>query len=133
METANGKTTESAMPAENRYGYREGRTERPERSIEEMKRKTFVKQIMAMGVPRNQANEVCRRLLKARDYCQGRGLPMVLTWEYNLMEICKKRSLPAKLAVTASGNSDKLLATWLGKRSKENPVAHWKRNHPNDE
>lgn len=98
-----------------------------------MKRKTFVKQIMAMGVPRNQANEVCRWLLKARDYCQGRGFPMVLTWEYNLMEICKKRSLPAKLAVTASGNSDKLLATWLGKRSKENPVAHWKRNHPNDE
>ena len=98
-----------------------------------MKRKTFVKQIMAMGVPRNQANEVCRWALKARDYRQGRGFPVVLTWEYNLMEICKKRSLPARLAVTASGNSDKLLATWLGKRSKENPVAHWKRNHPNDE
>ena len=50
METANGKTTESAMPAENRYGYREGRTERPERRIEEMKRKTFVKQLMALGI-----------------------------------------------------------------------------------
>ena len=34
MATENGKTTESAMPAANRYGYREGRTERPERSIE---------------------------------------------------------------------------------------------------
>lgn len=98
-----------------------------------MKRKTFIKQLMAMGVPRNQANEVCHWLLKTRDYCQGRGFPIVLTWEYNLMKICKKRSLPTTLAVAASGNSDKLLAAWLEKRSKENPVAHWKRNHPNDE
>ena len=46
------------MPAENRYGYREGRTERPERRIEEMKRKTFVKQLMALGISRNNANKM---------------------------------------------------------------------------
>lgn len=34
LGTENGKTAESVIPVVNRYGYREGRTERPERSIE---------------------------------------------------------------------------------------------------
>ena len=97
-----------------------------------MKRKTFVKQLMAMGVPRNQANEVCRLLLKTRNAFWGNRFSIRLTWEYNLVKICKKRSLPTTIAIAAPENSDKLLATWLGKRRKENPVAHWKRNHPNN-
>lgn len=85
METANGKTTESAMPAENRYGYREGRTERPERSIEEMKRETFVKQLMALGLERNKANSFCKQMLAARGWLRARGFQSDVNWE-NIFE-----------------------------------------------
>ena len=73
METANGKTTESAMPAANRYGYREDRTGRPQRRIEGMKRGTFVKQLMALGVSRNDANGLCRIYIEGRDARRAAG------------------------------------------------------------
>lgn len=63
METENGKTTESAMPAANKYGYQESHTGMPQRRIEEMKRKIFIKQLMALGLERNKANSFCKQML----------------------------------------------------------------------
>ena len=36
-----------------------------------MKRKTFVKQLMALGISRNDANGMCRDALLRRDYARG--------------------------------------------------------------
>lgn len=69
----NGWINGIVTPAANRYGYREGRTERPERSIEEMKRKTFVKQLMALGLERNKANSFCKKMLAAHGWLRARG------------------------------------------------------------
>lgn len=65
-----------------------------------MKRKTFVKQLMALGVSRNDANAACRRLLATRDVNYAKGWRDVkVTWEYNLKKFvrakwCHKTSHP---------------------------------------
>lgn len=132
METANGKTTESAMPAENRYGYREGRTERPERSIEEMKRGTFVKQLMALWISRNKANKLCLEALESAAKYRESGMPVGLAWEHILagtidqLKVLSRVNAGSPLWARA-GNK---LFAWQIKRSKEDPRRSWSRNHP---
>ena len=53
-----------------------------------MKRKTFVKQLMAMGVPRNQANGLCREAIKSAVKYRESGLPVWLAWEFILANGC---------------------------------------------
>lgn len=135
METANGKTTESAMPAENRYGYREGHTGMPQRRIEEMKRKTFVKQLMALGVKRNDANKLCRIYIEGRDARRAAGGKEVrVAWEYVLAgvlhdyETCYELELPIRPTETEMAQYRR----WRAKRTKIDPMHSWLRNHPNN-
>ena len=46
-----------------------------------MKRKTFVKQLMAMGLERNKANSFCKELLAARDWLRALGFQSAVHWE----------------------------------------------------
>lgn len=135
MGTENGKTTESAMPAANRCGYREGRTERPERKIEKMKRKTFVKQLMALGMSRNDANKMCRAYITERDKRRREGENGInVAWEYVLgrMYQCHAASVGENMLVVPTNETAKRLLIWALKRSKKNPVAAWRGGHPNN-
>lgn len=50
-----------------------------------MKRKTFVKQLIAMGLERNKANSFCKQMLAARDYLRAIGVQYTVRWE-NIFE-----------------------------------------------
>mgnify|MGYP006912267893 CR=1 FL=1 len=50
-----------------------------------MKRKTFVKQLMALGMSRNKANEMCREYIMVRDARRRAGENGInVAWEYVL-------------------------------------------------
>lgn len=98
-----------------------------------MKRETFVKQLMALGLSRNGANRVCRKALDSMAKYRGSGLPVGLAWEHILAETIGQ--LEDLLSVNAGSPlwamaGDKLFA-WQIKRSKEDPRRSWSRNHPN--
>lgn len=99
-----------------------------------MKRKTLVKQLMALGVSRNDANAACRRLLAARDSDRAVGwCRATVTWEYNLKKICENQMVPKGLAPKVPEPSLRTLHfAWIAKRSKINPVYSWSKNHPNN-
>nr|DAH47784.1 MAG TPA: hypothetical protein [Caudoviricetes sp.] len=99
-----------------------------------MKRKTLVKQLMALGASRNAANATCRRVLASRDYSRARGWREVrVTWEYCLKKICEDQAAPQNVAPkTAELLRRSLFFTWIAKRSKANPVYSWAKNHPNN-
>ena len=50
-----------------------------------MKRKTFIKQLMAMGLERNKANSFCKELLAARDWLRAHGFQSDVHWK-NIFE-----------------------------------------------
>lgn len=98
-----------------------------------MKRKTFVKQLMALGLSRNEANRLCREALDSMAKYRGSGLPVGLAWECILAHtIGQLEDLLSVNAATTwwTGTGDKLFA-WQIKRSKEDPRRSWSRNHPN--
>ena len=45
-----------------------------------MRRKTFAKQLMALGLSRNGANSVCRDLLAMRDEMRRAGRRVYVSW-----------------------------------------------------
>lgn len=97
-----------------------------------MKRKTFVKQLMALGISRNEVNRLCREALDSMAKYRGSGLPVGLAWECILAEtIGQLEDLLSVNAATTwwTGTGDKLFA-WQIKRSKEDPRRSWSRNHP---
>ena len=88
-----------------------------------MKRKTFVKQLMALGLSRNEANGLCREALDSMAKYRGSGLPVGLAWECILAHtIGQLEDLLSVNAATTwwAGTGDKLFA-WQIKRSKEDP------------
>jgi hypothetical protein len=50
-----------------------------------MKRRTFVKQLMALGLERNKANSFCKQMLAGRDWLRARGFKSTVHWE-NIFE-----------------------------------------------
>lgn len=99
-----------------------------------MKRKTFTRQLMALGLSRNEANRLCREALDSMAKYRGSGLPVGLAWECILAHtIGQLEDLLSVNAATTwwAGTGDKLFA-WQIKRSKEDPRRSWSRNHPND-
>lgn len=50
-----------------------------------MKRKTFVKQLMALGLERNKANSFCKQMLAGRDWLRTLGFQIDVHWE-NIFE-----------------------------------------------
>lgn len=98
-----------------------------------MRRKTFAKQLMALGLSRNEANRLCREALDSMAKYRGSGLPVGLAWERILAETIGQLEdfLSANAATTWwTRTGDKLFA-WQIKRSKEDPRRSWSRNHPN--
>lgn len=102
--------------------------------VKNMKRKTFVKQLMALGTSRNLANAACRQVLEIRDEVRAAGWRDVsVSWEYNLALIYERTRLPAICGSSlTAGQAAKLYTTWERKRSKPNPVESWRRIHPDD-
>lgn len=50
-----------------------------------MKRETFVKQLMALGLERNKANSFCKQMLAGRDWLRALGFQSAVHWE-NIFE-----------------------------------------------
>ena len=50
-----------------------------------MKRKTFVKQLMALGLERNKANSFCKQMLAGRDWLRALGFQSDVHWG-NILE-----------------------------------------------
>ena len=100
-----------------------------------MKRKTFVKQLMALGVSRNYANGLCRIYIEGRDARRAAGNKEIrVAWEYVLAgvlhdyEVCHELELPIR-------PSEKEMAQyrrWRAQRTKTDPMHSWLRNHPNN-
>lgn len=68
-----------------------------------MKRKTFVKQLMALGVKKNDANGLCRAYIRGRDIQRALGNKEArVAWEYVLTEalygyeVCYGSELPIR-------------------------------------
>lgn len=53
-----------------------------------MKRKTFVKQLMALGISRNKANKLCLEALESAAKHRESGLPVMLALEFILSNAC---------------------------------------------
>lgn len=100
-----------------------------------MKRKTFVKQLMALGMSRNNANKMCRAYITERDTRRHEGENGInVAWEYVLgrMYQCYTVSVGANMLVVPTNETAKRLLIWALKRSKMNPVAAWREKHPNN-
>ena len=97
-----------------------------------MKRKTFVKQLMALGASRNQANGLCREAIKSAVKYRESGLPVILAWEFILANACDQFVGPFSLGeeITWNGVTCDKYCRWLTKRSKEHPGRSWVRSHP---
>ena len=96
-----------------------------------MRRKTFVKQLMALGLSRNGANRVCRKALESMAKYRGSGLPVWLAWEHILsgtIDQLKVLSMVNAGSPLWARTGNKLFA-WQIKRSKEDPRRSWSRNH----
>lgn len=99
-----------------------------------MRRKTFVKQLMAIGIPRNEANSICRRGLEYTAKQRAYGLSINITWEYNLGDMCEQFDrMPTQEWLLEKWGYETVCKyrQWLTKRSKEDPRRSWSRNHPN--
>lgn len=100
-----------------------------------MKRKTFVKQLMALGMSRNNANKMCSEYITVRDTRRRAGENGInVAWEYVLgrMYQCDTMSVGTNMIVVPTNESAKKLLIWALKRSKKNPAATWRKNHPNN-
>lgn len=100
-----------------------------------MKRKTFVKQRMALGMSRNNANKMCRAYITERETRRREGENGInVAWEYVLgrMYQCLTVSVGANMLVVPTNETAKRLLIWALKRSKKNPVAAWREKHPNN-
>lgn len=94
-----------------------------------MKRKTFVKQLMALGMSRNDANKMCRAYITERDKRRREGENGInVAWEYVLgrMYQCLAASVGENMLVVPTNETAKRLLIWALKRSKKNPVAAWR-------
>ena len=97
-----------------------------------MKQKTFVKQMMALGLSRNKANEFVRQELKQMTKCRKIGLPVWFAWEEILSTVLKELDdifCHGQNIVWLGGTGAKY-CKWMMKRSKEQPGRSWDRNHP---
>lgn len=97
-----------------------------------MKRKTFVKQLMALGVPRNEANSMCRDALESAVKYRESGLPVMLALDFILANACDQFVGRFSLGeeITWHGVTCDKYCRWLTKRSKEHPGRSWVRSHP---
>lgn len=97
-----------------------------------MKRKTFVKQLMALGVSRNEANRLCREAIKSAVKYRESGLPVWLEWEFILANVCDQFTglFSIEQEITLCGVTCDKYCWWLTKRSKEHPGRSWVRSHP---
>lgn len=97
-----------------------------------MKRKTFVKQLMALGIPRNKANKLCLEALESAAKYRESGLPVMLAWEFILSNACDQfvDIFSRGKEITWCGVTCDKYCWWLTKRSKGHPGHSWARNHP---
>lgn len=97
-----------------------------------MKRETFVKQLMALGISRNEANERCRRELKQMTKCRRIGLPAWFAYEEILSTVVEQLDdmFCRSQNIVWLGGTGAKYCKWMMKRSKEQPGRSWARNHP---
>lgn len=99
-----------------------------------MKRKTFVKQLMALGLQRNKANSLCREAHDRASKYRESELSARIAWEAILAEVLDQLDdtlIYTQNIVWLSGAGAKYIQ-YVTKRSKEDPRRSWDRNHPND-
>lgn len=99
-----------------------------------MKRKTFVKQLMALGVTRNYANGLCKRYIEEREVRRSAGNHKIrVAWEYVFAGLLLEydayvQELPREVMEEEKARYRR----WRAKRTKEDPMYNWIRNHPNN-
>ena len=59
-----------------------------------MKRKIFVKQLMALGLERNKANSFCKQMLARRDRLRALGSTAPYTGKISLNFLCRACKTP---------------------------------------
>lgn len=96
-----------------------------------MKRKTFVKQLMALGFSRNEANKDCREALAKRDHVNTHGGKAKIEWEYALGRVDIMYNFGwhitgRRLTVTEWERARE----WSKKRAKGHPMSTWLKKHP---
>lgn len=100
-----------------------------------MKRKTFVKQLMALGAKRNDGNGLCRIYIGVRDAQRAFGKKEArVAWEYVLGEILHEYEVcyESELPIRPSEKEMAQYRRWRAQRTKTDPMHSWLRNHPNN-
>lgn len=100
-----------------------------------MKRKTFMKQLMALGVKRNDANWLCRAYIRERDMQRALGNKGTrVAWEYVLAEALHGYEVRygSELPIRPSEKEMAQYRRWRAQRTKTDPMHSWLRNHPNN-
>lgn len=96
-----------------------------------MKRKTFVKQLMALGISRNDANGMCRDALQRRDYANMRGAISFVAYGNAFAYVFFNYSFDVHLTgrLLTAEERQKFRA-WRRKRTKDDPICAWRKKHP---
>lgn len=96
-----------------------------------MKRKTFVKQLMALGISRNDANGMCRDALLRRDYANMRSAISFVAYGNAFAYVFFNYSYGVHLTgrLLTAEERQKFRA-WRRKRTKDDPICAWRKKHP---
>ena len=88
-----------------------------------MKRKTFVKQLMALGFSRNVANDMCRKAIEMELELRRDGMPTSFAWEGVLAHMCEQLAdiFRRGKGITWCDEVEYKYCKWMVKRSKEMP------------
>lgn len=98
-----------------------------------MRRKTFVKQLMALGFQRNEANKLCREAVAIRDQRNASGGKYRLAFGYSLAMIYLGCSFDRHINCRQLTEDERQkFYTWYKKRTKAEPISAWQKTHPNE-
>lgn len=96
-----------------------------------MKRKTFVKQLMALGVSRNEANSMCRDALSRRDRMSGHGKRFFVAYGNAFAYVFFNYSFGVHLTGRLLTMEERRkFREWRRKRTKDDPIHAWRKKHP---
>lgn len=96
-----------------------------------MKRKTFVKQMMALGVPRNEVNSICRDDLLKRDLINMHGGKTRFSYENAFKWTCFYYGWGMHISGRPLTVMERQkFRVWREKRTKIDPLIAWEeKNH----
>lgn len=96
-----------------------------------MKRQTFVKQLMALGISRNDAHDMCRDALSRRDRASGHGKRFFVAYGNAFAYVFFNYSFDVHLTGRLLTMEERRkFREWRRKRTKLDPIIAWRKKHP---